>query len=68
MQQSVRVIRLEHTDPACRQSTKTYNMYQLLYMYGDRVRSESRCALRLQYVDLVQACIDAHGHYFQKLL
>jgi hypothetical protein len=28
------------------------------------VHLESRCALRLQYVDLVQAYIDAHGHHF----
>jgi hypothetical protein len=32
------------------------------------VRSESCCALRLQYVGLVQACIDNHGHHFQNLL
>jgi hypothetical protein len=35
------------------------------------VRSESRCALRLQYVDLVkrvQACISARGHHFRHLL
>jgi hypothetical protein len=32
------------------------------------VRSESRCALRLRYVDLFQACIDARGHHFQHLL
>jgi hypothetical protein len=32
------------------------------------VRSEGCCALRLQYVGLVQACIDAHGHHFQQLL
>jgi hypothetical protein len=31
------------------------------------VRSESRCALRLRYVDLVQACIDSRGHHFQQL-
>jgi hypothetical protein len=29
---------------------------------------ESRCALRLQYVDLVQVCIDARGHHFQHTL
>jgi hypothetical protein len=28
------------------------------------VRSESRYALRLRYVDLVQACIDVRGHHF----
>jgi hypothetical protein len=32
------------------------------------MRSESRCALRLRYVDLVQACIDARGHHFQHFL
>jgi hypothetical protein len=32
------------------------------------VRSESRCALRLRYVDLVQTCTDARGHHFQHLL
>jgi hypothetical protein len=32
------------------------------------VLSESRCALRLRYVDLVQVCIDAVGHHFQHLL
>jgi hypothetical protein len=31
------------------------------------VRSESRCALRLRYVQ-VQACIDARGHHFQLIL
>jgi hypothetical protein len=30
--------------------------------------SESRFALRLRYVDLVQTCIDARGHHFQQLL
>jgi hypothetical protein len=29
------------------------------------VRSESRCSLRLRYVDLVQACIDTRGYHFQ---
>jgi hypothetical protein len=35
------------------------------------VRSESRCALRLRYVDKVkrdQACTDARGHNFKQLL
>jgi hypothetical protein len=32
------------------------------------VRLESRCALRLRYVDLVQACIDDRGQHFQQLL
>jgi hypothetical protein len=32
------------------------------------VRSESRCALIVRYVDLIQACIDARGHQFQHLL
>jgi hypothetical protein len=32
------------------------------------VSSESRCALMLRYVDLVQACIDPLGHHFQHLL
>jgi hypothetical protein len=32
-----------------------------------RVRSESRCALRLRYVDFVVS-IDARGHHFQQLL
>jgi hypothetical protein len=32
------------------------------------VPSENRCALRLRYVDLVQAYIDAGGHHFQHLL
>jgi hypothetical protein len=32
------------------------------------VSSESHCALRLRYVDLVQTCIDARGHHFQQLL
>jgi hypothetical protein len=35
------------------------------------VRSESQCALRLRYVDLVkrvQACNDARGYHFQNLL
>jgi hypothetical protein len=34
-------------------------------------RSESRCALRLRYVDLVkrvQVCIDARGLHFQHIL
>jgi hypothetical protein len=31
------------------------------------VRSESRCGLRLRYVDLVVS-IDAHGNHFQQLL
>jgi hypothetical protein len=35
---------------------------------GDTVRSKSRCALRLRYVDLVQACIDTRGHHSQHLL
>jgi hypothetical protein len=30
------------------------------------VRSESHCALRVEYVQ-VQACIDARGHHFQHL-
>jgi hypothetical protein len=33
-----------------------------------RVRSESLCALRLRYADLIQACIDARGRYFEHLL
>jgi hypothetical protein len=35
------------------------------------VRSESRCAVRLRYVDKikrVQACIDAGGHHSQHVL
>jgi hypothetical protein len=31
-------------------------------------RSESRRALRLRYVDLVEACIDFRVHHFQHLL
>jgi hypothetical protein len=31
------------------------------------ISSESRCALSLRYVDLVQACIDVRGHHFQNL-
>jgi hypothetical protein len=37
-------------------------------MAENTVRSESRCALRLRYIDLVQTCIDARGHHFQHLL
>jgi hypothetical protein len=35
------------------------------YADYNTVCSESRRALRLWYVDLVQACIDACGHHFQ---
>jgi hypothetical protein len=38
-----------------------------LKVSSNTVLSKSRCALRLGYVDLVQACIDARGHYFQLL-
>jgi hypothetical protein len=34
----------------------------------NRMRLESVFALRIRYVDLVQACIDACGHHFQHLL
>jgi hypothetical protein len=34
--------------------------------YRNTVRSESRCALRLRYVDLV-VTIEARGHHFQQL-
>jgi hypothetical protein len=34
----------------------------------NRVRSESRWARRLRYVDMILACIDARGHHFQQLL
>jgi hypothetical protein len=37
------------------------------YIYDNTVRSESRCALRLRYVDLVQTSIDARGYYVQHL-
>jgi hypothetical protein len=32
------------------------------------VRSKSHFALRLRYVDTVQACIDARGHHFLQFL
>jgi hypothetical protein len=37
------------------------------YAMFHKVRSESRCALRLRKVYLVQARIDARGHHFQHL-
>jgi hypothetical protein len=33
----------------------------------NRVRSESRCALRIRYVYFVQVCIDARGNNFQPI-
>jgi hypothetical protein len=39
-----------------------------VHLVGFTVRSESRCALRLRYVDFVQACIDTRRHHFQHLL
>jgi hypothetical protein len=39
----------------------------VLYLVNT-MRSERCRALRLQYVDLVQACKDARGHHFQHLL
>jgi hypothetical protein len=42
--------------------------YDITVFGASTVLSESRCALRLRYVDLVQACIDAHGHHIQHLL
>jgi hypothetical protein len=36
------------------------------YAHENAVRSESRCALRLRYVDLVVS-IDARGRHFQHL-
>jgi hypothetical protein len=44
-----------------------FNIYIYIYI----VRSESRCALRLRYVDLVklvQTCIKVCGHHFQQIL
>jgi hypothetical protein len=37
------------------------------YAMFHKVRSESRCALRLRKEDLVQARIDARRHHFQNL-
>jgi hypothetical protein len=37
------------------------------FYVGNTVRSESRCALRLWYVDLVQLCSDARVYHFQHL-
>jgi hypothetical protein len=47
-----------------RYTTDTVNNCNIMV---STVRSESHCALRLRYVDLVQACIDARGPHFQHL-
>jgi hypothetical protein len=47
------------------------DVYKILVERYNTVRSESRCALRLRYVELikwVQACVDVRGHHFQQLL
>jgi hypothetical protein len=48
--------------------TKRNNSYLPRQTFSCTVRSESRCELRLRYVDLVQACMDARGHHFQHIL
>jgi hypothetical protein len=44
-------------------NSNTVRLHSSIYT----VRSESRCPLRLRYVQ-VQVCIDARGHHFQQLL
>jgi hypothetical protein len=39
-----------------------------IHVQPSTVRSECRCVLRLRYIDLVKASIDARGHYFKHLL
>jgi hypothetical protein len=50
--------------------SRAFCFYECIFDYvcAYTVGSESRCALGLRYVDLVQAYIHSRGHHFQNLL
>jgi hypothetical protein len=49
------------TTKSLQRKTQKYN--RAIQWTHTSVHSESHCALSLQYVDLVQACINARGHH-----